>query len=314
MVVGSSPHLLAGMVARLLGVLLKVPFVFEVRDLWPSVLVELGALKRGSVTHRVLEWVETHLYRAARTVIVVPPGAGRRLEERGVTADKAVHVPNATTLPDDASMPIPPSMNELIQAAQDRDLLMYTGAHGVSNDLATVIRAMSRLRATDAEAYSRIDLILIGEGAERDRLRELAAQDGHGNVHFHPTVSKGALWKILERASILLVSFADAGVYDYGLSPNKLFDYMAVGRPVLLASRLTDTPVQTFDAGYTYVPGDPASLAERIRALLDLDPSERLAMGVRGRSAVRANYTIAATASAFETVLMDARRPTRRDP
>ena len=207
---------------------------------------------------------------------------------------------------------MPDSLAAILDEERGRDLLMYTGAHGVSNDLRTVLDALVHLRASDPDAYARLSVVFIGEGPERARLQAVSAEQGHVHVHFHPPVAKAALPAALERAAFFLVSFADAGVYQYGLSPNKLFDYMSIGRPILLASRLADDPVQQFDVGFAYQPGNEASLSQRLSDVLGLPLDERAAMGARGRDAVQANFTASATAAKLEAVLEDVVRE-RRD-
>lgn len=305
-VVGSSPHLLAGLVARILATVYRVPFIFEIRDLWPSVLVELGALSPRSRVYWMLERLEKYLYREASRIIVVPPGAGKRVKEMGESDDKCIHIPNATLMASQESLPLPQSLDSILYAERERDIVIYSGAHGVSNDLGTVLKAMAYLRQTDPVAYQRVAILFIGNGAERARLQALSALQGHTHVHFFPPIPKAILPAALERAAFFLVSFAHAGVYRYGVSPNKLFDYMAIGRPVLLASQAADNPVQRFEAGYTYTPGDHVSLAERIVKVLSLTPHERATMGERGRRAVRDHFTVPVTASMMESVLGDA--------
>lgn len=305
-IVGSSPHLLAGSAGRVLANLRRRPFVFEVRDVWPSVLVELGALAKGGWQHRLLELLEADLYRRSARIIVVPPGAGQRVAEVIGSDDRCVHVPNAASILDAAPVPLPDSLAAVFDAEAERNVLLYAGAHGISNDLMTLVRAMGLLRDTDRDTYDRLAVILVGEGAERERLREAVEATGLDHVHFHEPVPKGALGAAIERAAFGLVSFGDAGVYRYGVSPNKMFDYMAMGRPVLLASRLHDTPVQQFQAGLTYVPGDENSLAAGVTMMLDMTAEDRRAMGERGRRAVREHYTIAATAARLVALLEDA--------
>jgi glycosyltransferase involved in cell wall biosynthesis len=131
-------------------------------------------------------------------------------------------------------------------------------------------------------------------------------------MHFHGPIEKGAVPTALALASGLLVQFADAPVYEFGLSPNKLFDYMAAAKPVLLGSRLDSTPVDEATAGIRYEPGSPASLAAAIEALVALPPLERAAMGQRGRELVERKYNIQVTAAQLEAALDEVILESRR--
>lgn len=303
LVLASSPHLLTGLAGAAIARWFRVPFVFEVRDLWPSVLVDLGAIRRGSLTHRTLTLVERICYRVATRIITVPPHADRRVEELGEDPRKCAHIPNATSIDPGSTTDAPASLQSILDRAGERHLLLYAGAQGVSNGLRTVIEAIDLVRRTDRLAYGRLAVVLIGDGGEHEALVDAARRLRLDHVYFHPPIEKTAIPPVLARADTLLVSFADAPVYEYGLSPNKLFDYMAAGRPVLLASRLTDTPVDEVRAGRCFVPGSATSLANALLELMATPARERLAMGRRGRDLVRRRYTIAATAEQLENLL-----------
>lgn len=301
-VLGSSPHLLAGLSGMLVARRFRVPFLFEVRDLWPSALVDLGGLRAGSLVHRALELLERLCYRVADRIIIVPPHADRRIRAMGADPAKCVVIPNALERRG-VTEPLPASLETVFADMGDRSILLYAGAQGVSNGLGLVLDAMDLIRVDDPATYERLAVVLIGDGGQHDRLVADAAARGHDHVVFHPPIAKGAIPTALARATVLLVSFADAPVYDFGLSPNKLFDYLAAGRPVLLASRLDDTPVAEGDAGRTYDPGSARSLAAGIVELITCPPDERAAMGQRGQALVEARYSIAITGRRLADVL-----------
>ncbi|HYI66723.1 MAG TPA: glycosyltransferase family 4 protein [Candidatus Limnocylindrales bacterium] len=304
-VIGSSPHLLAGLSAAIVAAYHRVPFVFEVRDFWPAVLVDLGALQRGGIVHRILERLESWLYRRARLVVVVPPDGARRLAELGIRTPVA-HVPNAASTSTDEAEPVPRSLDAILGAAEGRILIVYTGAHGVANDLPTVVRAATELRSRDPDAYARTAFCLIGDGAQKGSVERFAAAEGHTNFLFHQPIAKAAIPTALARADILLVSVGQSA-QGYGLSPNKLFDYMAAGRPVLISADAA-TVVDAAECGLRYRPGDPSSLATQIERLMSMSPIDRTEMGERGRASVKESYSVAAVARLLEQHLAAVRR------
>jgi glycosyltransferase involved in cell wall biosynthesis len=317
-VLASSPHLLAGLTGLVLARRYRVPLLFEVRDLWPSALVDLGAVRRGSRAHRALEWIERTCYRASERIVIVPPHADRRIAEMGVDPSKCVHIPNATSFALDEvgsdDMPehsLPPALDDLFQESAGRDILLYAGAQGVSNNLMLLFEAMDLLQATDPDAYGRLAVILIGDGGQHDELVRSAAAHRHAHVRFHPPIPKRVIPTALDRASFLLIPVADVPVYEYGLSPNKLFDYMAAGRPVLLASRLSDTPLDVASAGIRFEPGSAASLADGMARLIRTSTEDRRSMGERGRALVRRSYTIEVTGDRLAALLDDVTARTR---
>jgi glycosyltransferase involved in cell wall biosynthesis len=304
-VLASSPHLFAGLAGIAIARRHRVPLLFEVRDLWPSVLVDLGAVRENSLTHRALVWIERLCYSQAERIITVPPHADRRVAEVGGDPGKCIHLPNATTMNQVEAAPLPGSLHEVFERIGERDVLLYAGAQGVANGLETLLEAVERIRARDRQTYDRLAVLLVGGGGEHDRLVAMAEARELTNVHFHPPVDKAAIPSALERADFFLVSVADSSVYEYGMSPNKLFDYLWAARPVLLSSRLTDTPVNEAAAGRCFTPGSVDSLATELRALVATTRAERRAMGERGRRLVEDRYTITATAAQLDALLRD---------
>lgn len=302
-VLASSPHLLTGVAGSVIAWRYRVPLVFEVRDLWPSILVDLGAISRGGIVHRALERLERWLYRRARLVIFVPPDGSRRLSDLGLARDKAVHVPNGTEVTPHVDLPVPASLHEILRAVAGRFVLMYAGAHGVANDLGTVVRALDDLRRTSNSLYERVAVVLIGDGSEKVLLERQIEEAGHRSIYLHPPIAKGLVSTALRHADALLVSVAPGIAHSYGLSPNKLFDYMAAGRPVLTSSHVPTIADQS-GAGLRYEPGDPRDLARSIAVLVELSAAERAAMGARGRRTVERDYSVRAVAAKLERHLL----------
>ncbi len=303
LVVASSPHLFTGVAGVAIAKWHRVPFVLEIRDMWPSVLVDLGALRQGSLMHRILEAVERWLYRRARLIIFVPPDGHRRLSEVGVTDARCVHIPNGTDVNAPAES-VPDSLVSLLNELRGRSILMYAGAHGVANDLGTVISALDELRTLAPEIYAKTATVFIGDGSEKKALAERIAASGHAWIRMHPPIAKGAIVDALGRADALVVNVAPAIAHSYGLSPNKLFDYMAAGRPVLISSHVP-TIADESGAGLRYDPGDAVGLARCIVHLFDMNIADRDAMGARGKLAVERDYTIEAVAGRLERALVD---------
>ena len=310
-ILASSPHLLVVVTGLVLARRHRVPLTLEIRDLWPSALVDLGAIRRGSLVHRALSLLERVAYRAADLIVIVPPHADRRVRELGTDPARCVAVPNAASAERAEPTPIPDTLAAVFDAHPGDDILLYTGAQGVSNGLGVVIDALDVLGRDHPAVYDRLSVVLVGDGGDHDRLVALAAERGHRALAFHQPIAKSCIPAALERASLLLVAFAEAPVYDYGVSPNKLFDYMAAGRPVVLASRLSDTPVHEADAGATYDPASASSLAEAVVGLMGRSPAERHAMGARARDLVAARYTIGVTGGLLEAALLSITAPGR---
>jgi glycosyltransferase involved in cell wall biosynthesis len=229
-VIGSSPQLMAGLSALAIASRFRVPFLFEVRDPWPSALVDLGAISKEGMTNRLLEMVERRLYRHAKRIIAVMPHVDRRVAEVGEDPRKCVHIPNASTFPPVAGE-MPSNLEEQlrVEAGTGRTIVLYAGAHGVSNGLREVLDALDLLRETDPESYDRIALFFIGDGPEKASLQHDAGFRKHSCVHFYDAVPKPSMVAALQRADFVLVHFAKADFKRYGMSANKLFERVAAG-------------------------------------------------------------------------------------
>jgi glycosyltransferase involved in cell wall biosynthesis len=299
---GASPQPLAPLAASMVARRRRVPWIFEARDIWPSALVDLGAIARNGMTHRILVRLERHLYATATAVVSVPPRGALRLAELGLNPAKVVHIPNGASTDVTEPTTMPESLESVLQQADDRFVLAYTGAIGVPHDFDTLVNAMRLLRDTRREVYDRLAVLLVGDGVAVARTLARADAVGLDNLHHHAPIPKSAVRSFLARADGCLMHAAASDHFRYGFSPNKLFDYFAAGQPVLIASAYP-TLVDEADAGIRYLPGNPASLAEAIVTMMNTSEAERRQMGDRGRRLVDTDYSIAAITDRYEALL-----------
>ena len=310
-IIGSSPHLLAALSASLIARLTRRPWVFEVRDFWPSALVDLGAIPRGGRVQAGLERLERQLYSDAQAIVTVPPNGRLRLDELGVDSTKCVHIPNATALVAQSGSGIAPSIVQVLDELRDMFLIIYAGALGVTHDLDSVLAALAQLRMDRPHAYERVALLLVGDGVARGRIVQSARDMQLENVRFHAAIEKAEIPPLLDRADACLMQAGASDYFKYGLSPNKLFDYFAAGKPVLISSAYP-TIVDEAHAGLRFEPGDPAALAEAIVRMMELAPEERDRMGERGRQLVQMRYSIPRIADQYEDLLREVVRTGQR--
>jgi glycosyltransferase involved in cell wall biosynthesis len=301
-VIGSSPQPLAPLAALVVARLRRVPMVFEARDIWPSALVDLGAIERGGGTHRILERLERYLYGRARAVVSVPPRGCERLAELGVDPAKCTHIPNgATTLLSDPGS-VPETLERLTQTGSGRFLLVYAGAIGVPHGFDTVVAAVKRLKESRGEIYERLTVLLVGDGVAAASIRRAAEKHSLDHLHIHAAIDKPAVRSLLLSADACLMQAAASDHFKYGLSPNKLFDYLAASKPVLISSA-QPTLVDEANAGIRFEPGDPDALARAIEEMINTPEVERKAMGERGRMLVEKDYSIEAITDRYENLL-----------
>ena len=301
-VVGSSPQPLAPLAASVVARLRRVPWVFEARDIWPSALVDMGALARNGLTHRALERLERFFYNSSNAVVSVPPRGSLRLEELGIDPAKCVHIPNAASTAVTEVGPIPDTLDQLIQEADRRFVLVYTGAIGVMQDFANVLAAIAQLRESRPDLYRQLLVLIVGGGVAAASTAQNAADPALDHVHVHAAVAKPAVRSLLLKADACLLTLAPADVFRYGVSPNKLFEYFAAAKPVLISSAYP-TLVDDVNAGIRFAPGDPAALAQAIVEMMNTTEAARTAIGERGRRLVETKYSIAAITDQYEALL-----------
>ncbi|GIW50673.1 MAG: hypothetical protein KatS3mg081_0028 [Gemmatimonadales bacterium] len=279
-IMGTSPPIFQGLSAYLVARLRRLPFVFEVRDLWPDFAVETGVL-RNSALIWMARRIERFLYGHADRIVVNSPGFIPHLRRCGVPDEKIDLVPNGVEVsmfdPDDRGDEI---RREL--GLEGKFIALYAGAHGLANDLETVLLAAKQL-----EGYPEIAFILVGDGKERPNLIRKAEELSLRNVHFIPAQPKALMPRFLAAADVCIAILQPIPMLTTTY-PNKVFDYMAAGRPAVLAiDGVIREVIEAADGGTFVRPGDPKALAEAVlRYYRDADLHHR-----QGRNA----YTYVAT-------------------
>lgn len=278
---GTSPPIFQGVTAWMLARVKRAPFLFEVRDLWPQFAIAVGVLK-NPVLIRLSEWLERFLYRGADRVMVNSPGFLEHVKGRGVR--RVDLIPNGS----DPSMFDPQDGGAAFRREyhlQDKFVVMYAGAHGMSNDLGVVLES-AKLLAKDPE----IQIVLLGDGKEKAALQVRAEEMELANVSFLPPVPKAEMPRALAAADACIAILKPLEEYKRTY-PNKVFDYMAAGRPVVLAiDGVIREVVETAECGFFAQPGNPQALA-RVISTLAGNKTRARQTGLKGRKYLEQNFS-----------------------
>lgn len=289
-VIGSTVHPFAAFGGWLAARLRRARFAFEVRDLWPQTLVDLGALRLGSPGERLLRAIEAFLVRRASSVITLLPGMRDYLEERGLPTGHLVYIPNGADVASFADVPaaadLPPAATACLDTirryrAQGRFVLGYLGAFGRVNRVDLIAEAAV---IAERRAPGRVGLVLIGQGAERPDVERAA--EGTPAVTVQLPIPRSSVPLVLGELDAAVVHTTYTPVYRYGISFNKLYEYMAAARPVVFACDAAYDPVVATGAGLTVAPDDADRMADAFLALAERGPAELAAMGEAGRDYV----------------------------
>lgn len=295
-IIGSSVHPLAAWAGRRLARRHGVPFIFEVRDLWPQTLIDMGRLSHGHPAAVALRGLEKSLYRDAARIIVLLPKAHEYIMRFGVPAEKIVWIPNGA---DVENFPAQPA-----RQPDGSFTLMYFGAHGSTNGLENLLTAMQHVR--DNPAGRHIVLRLIGEGPLKSSLVAAAREKGLDNVRFEDPVPKSRIPALAAQADAFVICVRNLpGLYRFGISMNKIFDYMAAARPTIISVDAINNPIAEAGAGVTVPPENPRALADAIVNLAALPAAERAKMGEAGRRHLEENYDMERLATRLASVLDD---------
>jgi len=275
-ILASSPQLPAAFTCSWIARLSGIPFVLEVRDLWPQVLIDQGGKSPHSPMVRLLAWMERQVYRHASNVVVLAKGAEPFVRERG--ARQTAWLPNGPNLALFTPRPL----------LDDRPVftVLYAGAHGDANALDNVIEAARLLEHQQVP----IRLRFVGDGPEKQSLMRLA--EDLKSVSFEAPVPKAQIPNLMAEADAIILSLKDVPLFRYGVSPNKLYDAYALGRPVITTvAGAINAEVEDYRLGETAPPGDPKALAHAIQRLMDTPKSERQAMANRAIELAHSIYS-----------------------
>jgi glycosyltransferase involved in cell wall biosynthesis len=278
---GTSPPIFQGVTAWALARMKGAKFLFEARDLWPQFAIAVGVLK-NPVLIALSEWLERFLYQHADQVMVNSPGFLLPVSSRG--AKRVKLIPNGA----DPSMFDPTDSGLIFRESngmKNKFVALYAGAHGMSNDLQVVLDAARLLADT-----KNIQIVLLGDGKEKNTLMARAGEMNLSNVTFLPSVPKTEMALALAGADACIAILKPLEEYKTTY-PNKVFDYMAAGRPVALAiDGVIREVVDAAGCGIFAAPGDANEIAGALRKLA-ADPAQSRAMGLMGRKYLEQNFS-----------------------
>jgi glycosyltransferase involved in cell wall biosynthesis len=291
---GTSPPIFQGWTAWLLARLKRKPFLLEIRDLWPEFAIAIGVL-HNKVLIQLSYWLESFLYRHADRIVVNSPGFFPFVTRQG--GKNIELVPNGV----DPSMFDPNNNGHVFRREHHLEnafIVLYAGAHGISNDLEVVLSA-ARMTQEDQG----IQYVFVGDGKEKDNLIQKTQEWELPNVLFLPSVPKSQMDQVLAAANTCLAILKPLKLYKTTY-PNKVFDYLAAGRPVLLAiDGVIRQVVEEAHAGIFIPPGDSESLAKTVQILAS-DPVKAHQMGINGRNYVIEHFNRQKIAAQMESIFI----------
>ncbi len=295
-ILAPSPPLTIGLGAWIISRFKRVPFVYNVQDIYPDIAVVLGVLTNPTVI-RISRWMERLVYNKAIAVTVLSEGFRRNLLAKGVPADKLHVIPNFVDV--DYIRPLPKDNSfSRHHGLHDRFVVMYAGNIGLSQSLETLLEAARILKD-----LADLQILIVGNGSAKQHLEMQAQAMGTTNVKFLPFQPRETLPEMYATADVSLVLLKNSiGAESV---PSKAYTILASGRPLIAAvDEQADTRRMIAEAqcGIAVAPQAAQDLADAIRQMHKASVM-RAEMGQRGRNYVSARYTPAAVASQYDTLL-----------
>ncbi len=263
--------------------------LFELHDLWPLSPIELGGYARWHPFIVALQSAENFACRNSDAIVSMLPNVRAHLEAHGMASHKLHIVPNGTD-PDEwrqTPAPLPEALAATLATLRGQGAFVvgFAGAHGLANALDTLLSAASLLRDVP------VRIVLVGAGPEKPRLQARALAEHLDNVCFLDAVGKDQIPALLRAFDVAYIGLQRQPLFRFGISPNKLIDYMMAGRPVLQAIEAGNDPVGEARCGLTVAAENPQAVASGIRTLLAMTPAAREEMGSNGTRFVLDNLT-----------------------
>jgi glycosyltransferase involved in cell wall biosynthesis len=291
-IIVSSAHPFHYFFARRIAKQHNARLIFEVRDLWPLSLIELLNVSPSNPIVTLLNRIEKFAYRTADYVVSLLPYAFDYMSARGLSSDRFVHISNGITTLEtqNTSQALSEHCQQLIanQKQQGRFLLGYAGAHGPPNSLDDLIQALLILKN---EGYDKVHCFLVGDGCMKQSLQELVKNYDLNSVTFFDKLPKKAVGSFLQSMDAVYLGWKNKPLYRYGISPNKLFDYMSSAKPILHAFSGPHDLIKQNGLGLTVEAESPAAIAVGIKAMVALAPEDLKAMGNKGKNDVLSQFT-----------------------
>lgn len=306
-VIGSSPQLLVALAAWWIAFARRTPFVFEVRDLWPESLTAVGVGGEDSLLHHTLAAIAEFLYEHADRIVVVTPAFKEHLIHRWrVPSEKIAIVENGV----ETEMFSPSSPDRRIALRRDLGtdsnfVVCYIGTMGMAHGLETLLDAATTIQRQQPEVL----FLLVGEGAEKERIKALAQSGGLHNVRFLDQQPRERIPGFISASDACLVLLKRTDVFKTVI-PTKMLEFMSCARPVILGvDGQAREIIEDANAGIAIEPESDGALVQAIRTL-KADPEKAQELGQKGREYILQNFSRSRTAEKYIQIL----QPLTRKP
>lgn len=299
-VIASSTYTIDNYPAMKIARISKAKYFYEVHDLWPLSPMELGGMTAKHPFIRIMQAGENFAYKNADKLISMLPNTKEHMQSHGLDLNKWRYVPNGVCLEEwESKVNIGEELVEKIQSfkSKGKKIIAYAGTLGLANALDNFIYAAKY--STDKD----IVFMIFGIGPEEENLRDLIAKEGLENIFIMGSVDKTAIPDLLSQMDILYIGLQKQSLFRFGISPNKLIDYMMSSKPIIQAIEAGNDMVTEAKCGLSIEPENPKALALAIDEMLKKSEKELSEMGQNGRAYALKNHTYEHLANRFLEIM-----------
>ena len=276
----------------------KCKYIHEGHDLWPLTLIEVGGMSKWNPFCQLMSLAEQSAYLNANTIVSVLPDTLSHMVKNGLKDEEKFNfIPNGIVKEDwYTAEPLEGETADCLTKLhqEGKFVVLYIGGHAISNALDTFVEAAAAMNNDKSVAF-----VMIGKGVEKNRLINKAESLQVTNLYFLPPVSKEKVPNTLKEADVLYVGAKTCSIYRYGVSMNKLYDYMMAGRPIINGVKASNDDVADASCGITVKPESPEAIVDAVKKLQAMPKSDREEMGARGRKWVLNNAEYANLSDRF---------------
>jgi glycosyltransferase involved in cell wall biosynthesis len=291
LILGSTPDPFVSLAAERLASRYRIPFVLEVRDPWPYAIVHVAGYSKYHPFVKGVDWLMRYLYKRASRIVMLSKNSTELLVQGGADRNKIIWIPQGVDL----------AMNPAPRPAADDGIftVTYLGAHNQWNSLDVILDAAKILQ--DA-GMKEVLFRFVGDGVSKPLLIKRAKAEGIRNVRFDDPVAKNMVYEVQHNSDAFIINNRKDGVSKNWMSFNKLYDYLAAGRPVIFGSYTDNDPVRESGAGLSVEADDAAALAKAVQFLAGQSREQLFEYGKLGRKFIEEHYSITALVDRFEVM------------
>ncbi len=285
-VIASSTYIADNYVAKKISKLTGAKYIYEVHDLWPLSLIEVGGMSERNPVIALMQRGENFAYKNCDAVVSLLPKTQEHMKAHGLDLSKWYYIPNGVVIEDwENPEEIPAELKEVIDnyKKENKFIVGYAGTMGISNSLDTLVDAAKILKDNDEIVF-----MFVGYGNEKENLKNRA--EGLKNISFHEAIPKKAIPNLLKDMDVLCVGAVKSDLYRFGVSPNKMIDYMIAGKPIVQYIESGYDIIKLSETGLSIETENPQALADAILEVKQMNPGQLEKIKANGLKFVMENH------------------------